>query len=111
MINVEYTPRKPILSAYTNKTTQVIESSSSINNTDKAGAIQNIIDQAAMESGGAQAYLDKFDHWCFQIRASLNFLEVKRACQEVQPMFKQLSGLNDEMTALYKMKAKAIKKV
>ena len=78
---------------------------------DKAGTIQNIIDQAAMEIGRAQAYLDKFDHWCFQSGALLNFLEVKRACQEVLPMFKQLRGLNAEMAALYKMKAKAIKKV
>ena len=78
---------------------------------DRAGMIQNIIVQAAMEIGRVQAYLDKFDHWCFQSRASLNFLEVKRACQEVLPMFKKLSGLNEEMAALYKMKAKAIKKV
>ena len=103
--------KQPLLSADTNNTIQVIETSSSISNMDNVGTIHNIIDQASMEIGRVQAYLDKFDHWCFQSRASLNFLEVKRACQEVLPMFKKLSGLNDEMTALYKMKAEAINNV
>jgi len=76
---------------------------------DKAGTIKTIIDQAALEIANVQVYLDKFDHWCFQSRASLNFFEIKKACQEVLPIYKKLMGLNDEMAALYKMKAKSMK--
>eukprot|EP00969_Alexandrium_andersonii_P283851 12549262-Alexandrium_andersonii.AAC.1 len=83
---------------------------SSGNSMDKAGTVQTIIDQVSGDIVHVQKYLGKFDHWCFQSRASLNFVEIKKACREVLPIYRKLQGLNEEMAALYKMKTKQASK-